>query len=154
MDDTDRAIATLDQIIELVVLLNEDMTGSLARDGLSTSRARVLWELRQRGPVTQRDLAAALKVSARTITGLIDGLASTGFVTREPHPRDRRATLVTFTEHGETTVAAMERDQKELAGLLFAGMPARRFDCFVAGLGDVLARLREQGLAYRVSEEP
>jgi DNA-binding MarR family transcriptional regulator len=149
MADVDKHSAALDRILELVVLLNDDMTQTLARDGLTVSRAHVLWELRHRGPTTQRNLADALKVSARTITGLIDGLVATGFVTREPHPADRRATLVTFTAHGATTVAAMERDQREFGQLLFAEMPDQQFDCLVAGLDEILTRLRDamsQGL--------
>jgi DNA-binding MarR family transcriptional regulator len=146
--DAQRQVDGLGQILELVVLLNEDMTESLANSGLTTSRTRLLWELRHRGPTTQRALAEALSVSARTITGLVDGLAATGFVTREPHPSDRRATLVTFTAHGARTVKELERAQGELAGLLFDGMSDRQFGCFVSGLRTVLARLHEQGLSH------
>jgi DNA-binding MarR family transcriptional regulator len=149
----DKHGVALGRMLELVVLLNDDMTQSLARDGLTASRAHVLWELRQRGPTVQRALAEALKVSARTITGLVDGLVATGFVTREPHPTDRRATLVTFTEHGVRTVEAMERDQAEFVHILFAGMPDEQFDCFVAGLGEILTRLRDQGLSYQIRED-
>jgi DNA-binding MarR family transcriptional regulator len=144
MSTTERRGAALDQILELVVLLNEDMTRSLARDDLTVSRAHVLWELGRRGPSTQRVLADALDVSARTVTGLVDGLAATGFVTREPHPTDRRATLVTFTERGAATAAALDSGHRGLAELLFAGMPADRFEHFVAGLGEILARLRDR----------
>lgn len=73
------------------MLLNEDMT------------------------VRRRVLADALKVSARTITGLVDGLVATGFMTREPHATDRRATLVTFTERGTAVMEAMGREQDGLA---------------------------------------
>lgn len=134
--------AALDQVLELTVLLNNDMTQSLARDGLTGSRAHLLWELNQRGPSTQRVLADALDVSARNITGLVDGLVATGFVTREPHPTDRRATLVSFTEHGAAVTREMEEGHRELAGQLFADMPAAQFDCFGRGLVDVLDRLR------------
>ncbi|MBB5873925.1 DNA-binding MarR family transcriptional regulator [Allocatelliglobosispora scoriae] len=143
----------LDRILELVVVLNEDMTRSLARDGLTMSRAHVLWELQHRGPLTQRDLADALRVSARNITGLVDGLVATGFVTREPHPTDRRATLVSFTEHGAATAATLARDQQGFATLLFGQMSEHRFDCFVAGLDEVLARLREVGVHLSSTEE-
>lgn len=64
-------------------------------------------------------------------------------MSREPHPTDRWATHVTFPEHGATTVATMERDQQELGHLLFAGMPDKQFACFVAGLDEILTRLRE-----------
>lgn len=153
MSDMDRYAAALGRMLELVVLLNNDMTESLARDGLTVSRTRVLWELRQRGPTVQRDLAEALQVSARTITGLVDGLVATGFVTREPHPTDRRATLVTFTEHGTRTVQAMERDHEQFVQILFGGMPDAQFDCFVAGLGEVLTRLRDHGLSAQIPED-
>jgi DNA-binding MarR family transcriptional regulator len=142
--------AVLDRVLELVVLLNQDMTQRLARDGLTVSRTHLLWELRHRGPTTQRDLAEALRVSPRTITGLVDGLVATGFVTREPHPTDRRATLVTFTDRGATAMEAMGAEQEEFARLLFSGVPEERLACFAAGLDDILTRLRAQGLAPEI----
>lgn len=87
-------------------------------------------------------LAESLSVSVRNITGLVDGLEATGFVTREPHPTDRRATLVSFTKHGAAITTVMEQGQRELAQLLFADLPPELFDCFVQGLGEVLQRLR------------
>lgn len=147
MSSGERYGAALDRVLELTVLLNDDMTRSLARDGLTASRAHLLWELQQRGPSTQKVLADALGVSARNITGLVDALVATGFVTREPHPTDRRAALVSFTEHGAATAMALVRGHEELAELLFAGMPASQFACFVRGLGEVLDRLRSRLLA-------
>jgi MarR family len=76
----------LDQILELVVLLNEDATQSLARDGLTLPRAGVVWFVHHNGPSTQRAIADFLKVTPRNVTGLVDALVETGFVTREPHP--------------------------------------------------------------------
>ena len=135
----------LDRVLELVVLLNDDMTQALARDGLTESRAHLVWELQQRGPSTQRVLADALGVSARNVTGLVDALAETGFVTREPHPTDRRATLVSFTERGAATAAELVRGQAEFAALLFGGLPARQVSAFVATLDELLVRLRAAG---------
>jgi DNA-binding MarR family transcriptional regulator len=140
------ADTALDRILELSVLINDDMTTSLARDQLTTSRAHVLWVLASQGPVTQRVLADALAVSARTMTGLIDGLVGTGYVTREPHPTDRRATLVTFTRRGARKAAELQRGQVEFARILFDGMPAKRLSGLVEGLDDVLARLRAAGV--------
>jgi DNA-binding MarR family transcriptional regulator len=153
MADADRHAAALDRILELVVLINDDMTQRLARDGLTVSRTHLLWVLLQRGPTTQRDLAAALKVTPRTITGLIDGLVATGFVTREPHPTDRRATLVTFTGAGAETMEAMAHEQRGFGHLLFGDMPEQQFDCFVAGLDEILTRLRDQGLSHETRED-
>ena len=110
-------------------------------DGLTVSRTRLLWAIGLHGPMTQRALADALGVSARNVTGLVDALVATGFVTREPHPTDRRASLVSFTEHGAATVARLQEGQQELASLLFGDLPAPRLDCLVDGLGDVRDRL-------------
>jgi len=133
--------AALDRVFELVVLMTDDMTQSLGRQGLTTARAHLLWELRRSGSSTQQSLAQVMGVSARNITGLVDGLVATGFVSRQPHPTDRRAALVTFTELGESTTLAMEQDQQHLAEHLFSGMPAQQFDCLFAGLGEILTRL-------------
>ena len=134
----------LGQVLELTILMNDDMTRSLARDGLTVARAHLLWELHQRGPSTQRVLAEALDVSPRNITGLVDALVATGFVTRQPHPSDRRATLVSFTEHGARTAQEMDEGRAQLAELLFAQMSDRQFDGFTEGLAAVLDRLREE----------
>jgi DNA-binding MarR family transcriptional regulator len=75
------------------------------------------------GPSTQRELADALRVSPRNITGLVDALVETGFVSREPHPTDRRATLVQFAQRGADVAGELERDQQEFARVLFEGMP-------------------------------
>jgi len=133
----------LDRTLELVVLFNDDMQQELARLGLSVPRAHLLWLLHHNGPMTQRALSDALDVTPRNVTGLVDGLAGTGFVTREQHPTDRRATLVSLTEQGATTLAAMDESHKELARRLFADMPSARLASFVSALADVTARLRE-----------
>lgn len=135
--------ATLDRILELTVLLGRDMADFLDREGLTESRVHLLWQLAQRGPCTQATLAADLRVTPRTVTALVDGLVATGFVTREPHPSDRRATLVTFTRQGHATAQALLEDHRRLARELFAGLPGNAFDSFDTGLLHVLARLRD-----------
>ena len=140
----------LDRVLELTVLLGADMERDLAARGLTTARTHLLWEVHRRGPCTQQTLARALGVSPRNVTGLVDGLVATGFVTREPHPTDRRATLVTLTEHGAQVAADLVEGRAELAALLFTGIPDEVFTGLVEGLDIVLARLRD---ALAVSEE-
>lgn len=138
----DRWEATLDRVLELTVLLGQDMTDSLASEGLTESRAHVLWQLQQRGPCTQATLAADLRVTPRAITALIDGLAATGFVTREPHPTDRRATLVTFTERGRATARGLADGHRRLAIQLFSDLTEEVFETFDAALARVISQFR------------
>jgi DNA-binding MarR family transcriptional regulator len=135
--------ATLDRVLTLAVLLNDDMTRDLQRRGLTRSRAHLVWELHHRGPSTQQSLAQALRVTPRAVTGLVDALGDSGFVTREPHPDDRRATLVTFTKRGQETANALERDHIEFARKLFGDLPDTTYRGFARGLDGVLDRLHE-----------
>jgi DNA-binding MarR family transcriptional regulator len=132
----------LDRVLELVVVLNDDMAQANTALGLTPSRTHLLWEIGQRGPVPQRVLAEALKVTPRAVTGLVDALVDDGLVTREPHPGDRRATLVTLTARGETLVTQLKRDHKTLARALFTPMSRPELDGFRRGLDGVIDRLR------------
>ena len=80
-----------DRLLQIALLIQEDMASSFAGTGLTTARTHLLWELHQLGPSTQQALAAALKVSPRNVTGLVDALEAGGFAERRPHPTDRRA---------------------------------------------------------------
>lgn len=134
---------TLDRVLELAFLVNADATRDLERRGLTASRAHLVWELNKLGPSTQQVLSRALGVTPRAVTSLVDALVEDGFVTREAHPADRRATLVTFTKQGEQTAKALERDHIHLARELFGDMPETTFRGFVRGLDAVLTRLYE-----------
>lgn len=133
--------AALDRLLAVAVLLNEDATNSLAKEGLTLPRAHLLWVLHHQGPCTQRVLAEALRVSPRNVTGLVDGLVDSGFVTREPHPTDRRATHVRLTARGSDSMREMARGHQKLARLLFGDL--EEFEAFATGLEQVLARLDE-----------
>lgn len=133
---------SLDLLLEVVVLLQADMTQALAKLGLSEARVRVTWLLHHGGPCTQRALAEALGTTARNVTGLVDGLEATGFVTREPHPTDRRATHVTLTPHGAGVMARMASEHEQLADQLFGALGRADLASLDAGLEHVVARLR------------
>ena len=133
----------LGRVLELTVLLGADMERDLVARGLTPARTHLIWEVHRRGPCTQQTLAGALGVSPRNVTGLVDGLVTTGFVTREAHPTDRRATLVTLTAHGAQVAADLVQGREELAALLFSGIPDDVFTGLVEGLDTVLARLRD-----------
>jgi DNA-binding MarR family transcriptional regulator len=137
-------VEVLDRLLAVVMLLHRDATRTLARLGLTLPRTHVVWLLHNRGPMTQSALAEAIEVTPRNITGLVDGLVETGFVTREPHPGDRRATLVSLTDHGRSVLADMDRSHDEAAELLFGGMSEPDFRAFAAGLEHVFGRLKEE----------
>ena len=54
--------------------------------------------------VTPRDLSAALRISTASTTKLLDRLTASGHLERHPHPRDRRALVITATDHAHNEV--------------------------------------------------
>ena len=125
----------------------EAMEHDLRERGLTRARATVIAYLHRGGPMRQRDLAEALRVSARNVTGLLEGLETTGFVARTVHPNDRRATLVTLTEQGKAVAKAMQTDEQRLARFLFADVADDDMDGCAATLDHVLAQLRDPAFA-------
>jgi DNA-binding MarR family transcriptional regulator len=133
------ATTVLDKVLELATLVGADLDRFQQESGLTTSRTHLLWVLGAAGPSTQQSLAGALDVSARNITGLVDGLVASGHVTREPHPTDRRATLVTPTGKGASAIRELVEGHEELARQLFGHVPDERLDVFAATLDETIA---------------
>ena len=68
---------------------------------------RLLLQAQGRGQVMRlRDLGAALGLASPSVTALVDRLAKSGHVRREPHPDDRRATIVVPTTDTDREVRA------------------------------------------------
>ena len=134
-------IAALDRLLEATLLLQADLDRALPALGLTEARVRVVWHLHQGGPCTQAALAVVLGVTPRTVTGLVDALVETGFVTRQPHPTDRRATLVTLTPHGVEVATGLVDGQRRLADQLFGELDPGALTAFTATLEQVVTRL-------------
>jgi DNA-binding MarR family transcriptional regulator len=76
--------------------------------GLPFSRIRALKRLGA-GPMTLKDLAAAMSTDAPAATVAINDLENRGLVERYPHPDDRRAKLVSITAAGRSVIVATRR---------------------------------------------
>ena len=96
---------------------------------LSVPRARLLAavvEATEAGQerVRMGDLAAALRVTARNITTIVDGLESEGLLARKRDSTDRRAILLELTEKGRAHIARIHALQCDLAERMFAPLDA------------------------------
>ena len=134
----------LERLLELTTLLAEGMEADAAGRGLTVARAEVIWLIGHRGPLRQRDLAEALRVSPRNVTGLLDALERSGFVVRTPHPSDRRASLIRLTEKGQAITSALTADQAEFASFLFGDLTPTEIDQFASTADKLLGHLRDR----------
>jgi len=120
----------LSRVSRLARHLDIARRSAFARHDLESWEFDVLSALRRAGPPFQLTPGALLRatlVTSGTMTNRIDRLAASGYVTREPDPRDRRGVLVTLTDGGRDVVDAALEDL--LAGerkLLAALNPAER----------------------------
>lgn len=136
-------ITVLDRLLEISELFQKDMARAFDGTGLTPARVHLLWALQHSGPATQHHLATMLEVSPRNITGLVDALEAGGYVTRSPHPTDRRSTIVSLAASAQRMMRRMQREHAELsADLLGAVEPADR-PAFERGVDAAVARLRE-----------
>lgn len=95
--------------------------GTHLGEGLSHARLQMLGQLAAgEGPLMMRELTAASGVTPRAVTALVDGLEAEGFVRRQPHPHDRRVTLVLLTDAGRDVQRRQGTGGLAAAGSLFA----------------------------------
>jgi DNA-binding MarR family transcriptional regulator len=131
----------LDRLLLISELFQRDMAREFDGSSMSPARMSVLWTIHQRGPLTQQALATALDVSPRNISGLVDALEATDYVTRTAHPSDRRAHLVELNAHAKTLMERTAREHAELSATLLESVDAADRPALERGLEAITARL-------------
>jgi DNA-binding MarR family transcriptional regulator len=119
----DLAVSVVGRLFRLAPLLMDLQDFGAREYGLGFARGRVLWALRGSGPVLMRALSQALGISPRTVTGLVDALEADGWVTRGPHPADRRATIISLTPAADAALAKLSEHYEGLAHDLLGDLP-------------------------------
>lgn len=85
-----------------LVVLSARLIREVRRHAVDVPAAsiRLLSLLDEVGPSTVGALSTADRCSQPTMTGLVNGLVEKGWVRRDPHPDDARASLVSMTAAG------------------------------------------------------
>ncbi|MFE6860978.1 MarR family winged helix-turn-helix transcriptional regulator [Nocardia sp. NPDC057668] len=110
----------------------------LAPLGLTPGQSRALRTLsRAAEPLRMSDLADRLGIVPRSATTVVDALESAALVTRAADPTNRRATLVSLTGTGRSTLARIDAARRKAAENLFATLPPARRET----LREILAEL-------------
>jgi DNA-binding MarR family transcriptional regulator len=93
----------------------------LRKSGLSLPSYKAMRAL-ENSELSMREISDVLHVAARTVTDIVDGLEARGLVAREPHPADRRVTLLRLTQAGRDQVAAASAEAEEAYRSAFSGL--------------------------------
>jgi len=109
---------------------------------LSARQVGILTMVTELQPMTQKELGDALGIDRTTMVALLDDLEEKRHVTRQRHPRDRRAFLVQPTDSGRHAQAAAVRILDEQQRRFLAPLtPAER-----GQLADLIKRLLRSGV--------
>lgn len=137
--DAADGMTTVISVMRAQQLLLARVDTSLRPFALSFARFEVLRLLAfsRAGSLPLSSVVARLQVHATTVTSTAERLVRDGLITREPHPHDGRAAMLTLTENGRELV---ERATMALNAEVFSQPGVSQEDA--ADLVAIVARLR------------
>jgi DNA-binding MarR family transcriptional regulator len=103
-------------------------------------------------PLTPAEIAERTGVTRATITGLLDTLERAGFVSRTPHPDDRRMMSVALTARGEALLGGIMPEHFRRMAWLMSPLSETERKEFVRLLLKVMARAAEDPAGKLVAE--
>jgi DNA-binding MarR family transcriptional regulator len=127
-------------IAEFGKAFSRRMYAEMERAGTTPARARLLMTLQCRGCCKMSEIGSQLGVTGRSVTKLVDGLEQEGLVVRQPHPDDRRATLIQLTAEGASVCKETALADRASAKL-FAELTATERSQLARILSKLLVRL-------------
>lgn len=91
---------------------------------MSLTDVRVLYELAHRETPVASEIGRDLRLDAGYMSRILRRFEATGWLTRAPHPRDARQSVLHLTEAGHAAFAPLQQKSRDEAAALLAPMPA------------------------------
>ena len=104
------------------------------RYDITTGEFTILSFLRQLEPCSAAALARALRVTPQAVTQQVAQLRAKGLITSEASVANRRISLISRTETGRASLAAVNREARALEKALMAGLDPAQREALFAGL--------------------
>jgi DNA-binding MarR family transcriptional regulator len=89
---------------------------------LSPAHSGILWMLGRTGGLSQRQLAAAIRIHPSRLVAILDELEDRGLVERQEHAKDRRLYALHLTTKGEGTFEKLRRTAEEHRKVICSGL--------------------------------
>jgi DNA-binding MarR family transcriptional regulator len=132
-----------DRAIDLVRRVNRFQRAGDLDDAtvgeLTVAQIRVLFRLRNRGPMPSSALATGLGVTLPTVTSVIDRLVAKELVERSDDPADRRRVIVGLTPAGSEIVERIQQGRRARLSRALDALEERELMALVTGLEGLAA---------------
>ena len=132
-----QALSAADGLAQLSFLIHGILERRAREHDLSIVQVRLLGLLRDRTP-TMNELARYLDLDKSSVTGLIDRAQRRGLVVRVPSTTDRRAVLVSLTDHGRSLASGGAARFEADISLLLQRLPSADRDALSGLIGRLL----------------
>jgi DNA-binding MarR family transcriptional regulator len=109
--------------------------------GLTRAQWLVLTRLHRHGSASQTELADLMEIEKPSAGRLIDRLEAKGWVTRRPHPTDRRINRIQLTPAAERVHKRIWKLAQTMVADALSGLTAREAEALRASLTKVKRRL-------------
>jgi DNA-binding MarR family transcriptional regulator len=144
LDEQQAGAVLVEQTARFIAAFQRWMEGR-ACDGMTYTRLRLLEALHCGGPAIMRDLGTQLDATPRNMTAIVDALEHAGLVVRQPHPTDRRATLVELSPAGARAAAQAIGPQLDSIADIFAELSPLEREQFAVLLTKLTRAIRARG---------
>jgi MarR family transcriptional regulator, transcriptional regulator for hemolysin len=89
---------------------------AVREEGLTLARARTLFAISRRGPLTQKELADELEIETPTLVRVLDGMEKQDLIVRTEDASDRRAKRIDMTAAGREAFKGVHALATDLRG--------------------------------------
>jgi len=126
-------------------ILRRAFDQALAPRGITASQASVLAFLDEVGhPITISQLARLLILESPSVTTMVDRLSERGLVERTRDPKDRRKTLVRFTQEGKRLLKSIREPGQQLHDEMFGVLTDEERQALRA----IVRKFRDENIAW------
>src|ERR671934_2545992 len=129
-------------------------TDALEPTGLNGPQAFALMRLRDRGPISQQELAETLDLDPSKLVALLNELESAGLAERRRDPGDRRRHIVEISVSGKARLADAERAMTEFEARFLAGLGSDERDQLQGLLSRLAQCVGRDELELHAAEQP
>ncbi|GEP25217.1 MarR family winged helix-turn-helix transcriptional regulator [Lentilactobacillus diolivorans] len=88
----------------------------------NSNQLRMLHELASKKELTNSDIVEALDIRPSSVSAMVNKLEASGLIERHESPDDKRVSLISLTDKGQTFINETQRFKDQLSESLFASL--------------------------------